>query len=180
MIDWTLMELAISTAEEWPRQLLLRRRISDETEIVAYHTFAPAGTPLTEIVRAAGARWAIEDSFESAKGKVGLDQYEVRQWDGCYRHITLAFLARAFLTATRAQAAEQKQKSGEAAELETIRTLEPELIPFMVLEVRQILVRMLWNDLPAQAQALTWSRWRRHQARAKHFHYRTRLARLIF
>ena len=28
---------------------------------------------------------------------MGLDQYEVRQWEGWYRHITLAMLAHAYL-----------------------------------------------------------------------------------
>ena len=52
----------------------------------------------------AGTRWAVEESLETAKGEVGLDQYEVRKWTGWYRHITLALLAHAFLTVTRAQA----------------------------------------------------------------------------
>jgi len=112
MYDWALIELAESTTEEWPRQLLLRRSLEDETEIVAYRTFAPASTPLSEFVRVAGTRWAIEDSFESAKGEVGLDQYEVRRWVSWYRHITLALLAHAYLTVTRAQAVEQDQKKG--------------------------------------------------------------------
>lgn len=38
---------------------------------------------------AAGARWAVEDCFEAAKNKVGLDQYEVRSWHGWHRHMTL-------------------------------------------------------------------------------------------
>lgn len=62
----------------------------------------------------AGTRWAIEESFETAKGEVGLDQYEVRSWMGCYRHIALAMLAHAYLTVLRAQAtgtgAEKKRR----------------------------------------------------------------------
>jgi len=54
--------------------------------------------PLSQIVRAAGARWTIEDTFKLAKGQVGLDHYEVRSWHGWYRHITLALLALAALT----------------------------------------------------------------------------------
>jgi SRSO17 transposase len=34
---------------------------------------------------------------------VGLDQYQVRRYDGWYRHITLAMLAHALLTVTRAR-----------------------------------------------------------------------------
>ena len=35
---------------------------------------------------------------------MGLDQYEVRKWDGWYRHITLAMLAHAYLAVLRQQA----------------------------------------------------------------------------
>jgi SRSO17 transposase len=55
----------------------------------------------------AGMCWAIEESFEEAKGEVGLDHYEVRRWVGWYRHITLVLLAQAFLAVTRCQAANQ-------------------------------------------------------------------------
>ena len=66
--------------------------------------FGPAETALEELVRVAGTRWAIEVCFEEAKGRVGLDQYEVRRWDGWYRHITLAMLAHAYLAVIRQQA----------------------------------------------------------------------------
>jgi SRSO17 transposase len=56
-------------------------------------------------VRVAGTRWTIEESFQEAKGQVGLDQYQVRRWVGWYRHITLVMLAQAFLVVTRSQAA---------------------------------------------------------------------------
>jgi SRSO17 transposase len=58
-------------------------------------------------VRVAGSRWAIEESFETAKGEVGLDHYEVRRWPGWYRHITQALLAHAYLAVTRAAAVEK-------------------------------------------------------------------------
>ena len=38
---------------------------------------------------------------------MGLDQYEVRRWDGWYRHITLAMLAHAYLAVIRHQASAQ-------------------------------------------------------------------------
>ena len=53
--------------------------------------------------RAAGARWAIEESFQTSKGQTGLDHYQVRQYTGWYRHITLSMLAHAFLTVTRSK-----------------------------------------------------------------------------
>lgn len=39
-------------------------------------------------------------------------QYEVRKWEGWYRHITLALLAHAFLTVTRAEAVESDGQKG--------------------------------------------------------------------
>ena len=57
-------------------------------------------------MRVAGTRWTIAECFEEAKGEVGLDQYEVRKWDGWYRHITLAMLAHACLAVVRRQALE--------------------------------------------------------------------------
>ena len=68
--------------------------------------YAPVGTPLTEIVRAAGCRWAIEDVFKLAKRQVGLDQYEVRSWTGWHRHTTLALLALAILAVVAAEKGE--------------------------------------------------------------------------
>ena len=85
--------------------LLARRSVSDPSDLAYYLCHGPADTPLRELVRVAGARWAIEESFQSAKGEVGLDHYQVRRYDAWYRHITLAMLAHAFLTVTRADAA---------------------------------------------------------------------------
>lgn len=92
--------------------LLVRRSVNDPSDRAHYLCFGPPGTPLRELVRVAGARWAIEETFQTAKGEVGLDHYQVRRYDGWYRHITLAMLAHAFLTVTRADATE-KRGSGD-------------------------------------------------------------------
>ena len=47
-----------------------------------------------------------------------LDQYEVRRWDGWYRHITLAMLAHAHLAVIKHQASEQGA-SGESVAIPT-------------------------------------------------------------
>ena len=83
--------------------LLVRRSLSDPTERAYYRVYGPAGTPRGGA--GAGGRRPLGDrgAFEEAKGEVGLDQYEVRRWDGWHRHVTLALLAHAFLVATRAR-----------------------------------------------------------------------------
>ena len=84
--------------------LLVRRSLADPDDLAYYLCHGPERTPLRELVRVAGARWAIEETFQTAKGQVGLDQYQVRRYDSWYRHITLAMLAHAFLTVTTADA----------------------------------------------------------------------------
>jgi SRSO17 transposase len=100
--DWLRLPLIAPLAAGWERWVLLRRSVADPTEITAYVCFAPAGTTLADRVRVAGSRWTVEICFEAAKQEVGLDQYEVRSWTGWHRHVTLACLAHAFLTAVRA------------------------------------------------------------------------------
>jgi SRSO17 transposase len=102
--DWRWLPLAEPLEPTWHRWLLIRRSISDSTEVRAYAVFAPQDTTLEAVVRVAGARWTIEQLFEAAKGEVGLDHYEVRSWTGWYRHITLAMWALALLTVLRAGA----------------------------------------------------------------------------
>jgi SRSO17 transposase len=102
--DWTRVPIRPLREPGWEYWLLVRRSLADPTDLAYYVCCSPQGTPLAELVRVAGTRWAIEESFESAKGEVGLDHYEVRRWPGWYRHITLALLAHAYLTVTRAAA----------------------------------------------------------------------------
>jgi SRSO17 transposase len=92
----------------WQRWLLARRSLSDCNEVSYYVVGGPKPTTLEEMARVAGTRWAIEESFETAKGEVGLDHYEVRSWAGWYRHITLAMLAHAYLTVMRVKGAGEK------------------------------------------------------------------------
>lgn len=87
-------------AEYW---LLARRSLTDPTDIAYYLSHGPKRVSLAELAQAAGARWAIEESFQTSKGQTGLDHYQVRQYTGWYRHITLSMLAHAFLTVTRSK-----------------------------------------------------------------------------
>lgn len=95
--DWAYILLRPALRDGHVHGLLLRRHIEKTDEIAYYLVYAPIDTSLAEIVRAAGARWTIEDIFKLAKGQVGLDHYEVRSWHGWYRHITLALVALAAL-----------------------------------------------------------------------------------
>ena len=112
LYDWRRLELSAPAQSGWRRWLLIRRSISDPSEMTAYIVFARAQTSMAAMVRAAGARWKVEESIQNGKGEVGMDHYEVRSWNGWYRHITLAMWASAFLSVIReetgAQAAPKK------------------------------------------------------------------------
>ena len=100
--DWAL----IGTVS--PAHHLLVRRPAGGGELAFFTCHAPAGTTLVELVRVAGARWAIEECFQAAKNETGLDHYQVRRYDAWYRHVTLSMLAPAFLTVTAAQRGHQR------------------------------------------------------------------------
>ena len=103
--DWAWVRLARWPVPGWAHWLVVRRSLADPTDVAYSVVFGPADTPLATLVRVAGTRWAVEESFAIAKGAVGLDHDEVRRWEGWYRHSTLALLAQAFLTVVRARVA---------------------------------------------------------------------------
>jgi SRSO17 transposase len=104
VFDWAVARLPYTTEPGWVQWLLLRRSVTKPAEIAYYRGYSRDDVGIAELARVAGTRWAIEVGFEQAKGEVGLDQYEVRRWEGWYRHITLCLLAHAFLAVSRAAA----------------------------------------------------------------------------
>ncbi len=102
--DWALLPLRPAMEEGWRHALLVRRHPVRAEETTFYLVHQPDDAPLAEVVRAAGSRWAIEDTFKLAKGQAGLDHYETRSWRGWHRHITLALWALAILAGEAARA----------------------------------------------------------------------------
>jgi SRSO17 transposase len=114
--DWALIRTNAPEPAVLGRWLLIRRSLSDPGEVAYFACGGPPATTLAELVRVAGARWAIEECFEIGKGDCGLDEYEVRSWVGWHRHVTLSLFALALVTALRAQAAKPgRRKKGVRA-----------------------------------------------------------------
>ncbi|GII67522.1 hypothetical protein Skr01_76070 [Sphaerisporangium krabiense] len=108
------------------------------------------------LVRVAGIRWAVEESFQAAKGQAGLDHYQVHGWTLWHRHITLAMLALALLAAI---AAAQPPNS-------------PDHIPLTLPKIRRLPAILVPARDHSIADILRWSDWRRHhQATARRCHY---------
>src|SRR5258708_40298296 len=83
--------------------LLIRRHIADG-DLAFFTTWCPAGTSIETLVAVEGHRWAIEDSFETAKNEFGLDHNESRSWHGWHRHVSLVMLAFAMMAPIRHRA----------------------------------------------------------------------------
>jgi SRSO17 transposase len=101
--DWFVIELNPPSVEGWSRKLLVRRSVSDPSDLRAFICFCRKGTTLQKLVQVAGCRWQAEQSFEETKGEIGLDHYEVRSYEGWYKHITLACCAHALLAVMKSQ-----------------------------------------------------------------------------
>jgi SRSO17 transposase len=108
--DWAYCELADLDAGDddqrtglWTRGLLIRRNIAD-ADLAFFSTWCPAGTGIETLVKVEGHRWAIEDSFETAKNELGLDHNETRSWHGWHRHVSLVMLAFAMMAVIRHRA----------------------------------------------------------------------------
>src|SRR5690349_18846938 len=111
--DWTAIALdPAGLPDGWGHWLLVRQQVQPTADQIAagktaperayYRCAGPSSTPLRELIRVAGTRWAIEECFQTAKNEAGLDHYQVRTFRAWYAHITLAMLAAGYLAVTRA------------------------------------------------------------------------------
>jgi SRSO17 transposase len=181
--DWAMIATGSSN-----HVLVIRRSISKPTDLAYFYAFVPDGQPLTlsRIIQIIGYRWMVEEDFQQSKGQVGLDHSQVRRYRSWLRHTILAIAAHAIHAVAAARQRRRHPAPVLPAHGDDIPPADCGLIALTVPETHRLF--MLHDEtghLPAPAaQRRTafrqhWSTWRRrHQARARWFHHRTRLARL--
>jgi SRSO17 transposase len=150
----------IDTADAGPghRQLLIRRNRTTG-ELAYCRCYSPQIVPLTTLVKVAGSRWRVEETFQSGKGLAGLDEHQVRRFASWTRWVTLAMLAHAFLAVVRAD--EHTRTPGPA-----------DLIPLPCNEIQRLFIALVNQPVHDTAHRLSRSDWRRrHQARTRAGHY---------
>ncbi|MFE3213968.1 IS701 family transposase [Streptomyces antimycoticus] len=159
--DWALADI---TNEEPGYHHLLVRRNRSTGELAFYRCYSATPVPLSTLVKVAGRRWTVEETFQSGKGLAGLDEHQVRRWTSWHRWVTLAMLAHAFLAAATAHE----------------RTHAPttdDLIPLTCSEIKHLFATLVTQPIHTAAHRLRWSDWRRrHQARARTCHYQRQAA----
>jgi SRSO17 transposase len=163
-----------------PAHHLLIRRHLKTGELAFHYCFVPAGQPVTKtrLIRAAGLRWPAEEDFEFGKDCFGLDQSQVRLYTAIARHTVLVMAALAICAVT---AASLKDRTDTQAP-PPVRPgqqppPDPGMIPLTVPQIKRLLAALATRPRPP-GHVIRWDAWtRRHQARARWFHQRTRLAR---
>jgi SRSO17 transposase len=168
----------IATAS--PRHCLLIRRHLRTGELAFHYCCVPAGQVLTKarLIRAAGLRWPAEENFELGKDCFGLDQCQARLYTAILRHIVLVMAALAICAVTAAllRARTDTQAPPPDAPGQP-PPADPGLVPLTVPEIKRITAALTTRPMPAPL-VIHWDAWtRRHQARARWFHQRTRLKR---
>jgi len=174
--DYAWAWLATASPRHW---LLIRRHLG--TGECAYHyCHVPAGQPVSlhRLITAAGLRWPVEESFEFGKDCFGLDQSQVRLHTAITRHTVLVMAALAVCVIAAAHARPRTgTQAPPPAGPDDLPPADPGLIPLTVAEIKRLYCAATTRP-PSLWQAARWSRWRRrHQARARWYHKRARLAR---
>jgi SRSO17 transposase len=81
--------------------LVIGRNVADPSDVRYYLSNASETTTEAELARLLGMRWPVELTFEQGKGEVGMEDYEVRSWQGWHHHMVLVMLAHHFLVWVR-------------------------------------------------------------------------------
>lgn len=156
--DWAWIGLPGGQDEPAGHRWLLVRRNRRTGELAYYRCYAPGRVPLATLVRVAGRRWTIEESFQTSKGQTGLDEHQVRTWTSWYRWTTLVLLAHLFLAITTVTARASPSPAG--------------LIPLTLNEIRHLYNALVITRTMDIRHVLRCSYWRRqHQYRAQQAHY---------
>jgi SRSO17 transposase len=167
----------IATAS--PQHSLLIRRHLKTGELAFHYCYVPDGQLATKarLVRAAGLRWPVEEDFEFSKDHFGLDQSQVRLYTAILRYTVLVMAALAICAVTAAGLRRHPDtQAPPPTKPNQPPPADPGQIPLTVPEIKRLLNAATFKPSPP-SHAEHWSNWRcRHQARARWFHQRTRLA----
>jgi SRSO17 transposase len=165
-----------------PRHHLLVRRHLGTGELAFHYCFVPQGqrVSMARLIGAAGLRWPVEEDFKFGKDCFGLDQSQVRLYTAIARHIVLVMAALAICAVSAALLRDRTDtQAPPPLTPDQPPPPDPGMVPLTVPQVRHLLAAPPTRGFPP-GHAGYWLDWkRRHQARARWYHQRTRLRREI-
>jgi len=106
-----------------PCWLFIRRSEDGQTRFSVSN--APENIPVAELCKASLMRWPIEQCFNEAKDKLGMDHYEFRSWTAWHRHMLSVFIASAFLLEVRLLVTDKKNSHFNSSQGSTTRFFNP-------------------------------------------------------
>ncbi|MCJ7544578.1 MAG: IS701 family transposase [Phycisphaerae bacterium] len=80
-----------------PHHLLVAYNVLEPEKVKYFISNGPQNTPVETLLLVALSRWKIERMFEDGKGELGLDHFEVRQFQSIQRHLILSCVSYLFL-----------------------------------------------------------------------------------
>jgi SRSO17 transposase len=195
--DYAWAWAATCSPRHW---VLIRRSITDPSELAFFYCHAPQGRPvsLSMLITVTGKRWPVEECHQQAKGQAGLDRHQVRLWHSFHRHTVLSMSALAVLAVAAARPAPPASSPRSPAHIPASAATQPAdwadtgilpagagesppaeigMVKVSVPEARRLL-RLATTLMSSTARQLgyAWSAWRRkRQARARWHHYQARL-----
>lgn len=193
LYNWAVVPLKDARIAGWGHYLVIRQNMEtgEKAPDTAYVlVFAPVGTTLQKMVEVIGNRWTVEECFKIGKSDVGLDEYEVRSWQGWYRHITLCMVVMAFLAVLRLSSqtletpmnddkeqiiAQNDSSDNSSSQMPSYSHL-PMMVPLSVPEIKNLFYYIVSFKPFPTFYRVAWSVWRRiHQAWAHFYHSQRRI-----
>ena len=141
--DWRQRRLA---PEIW---LLCERGLGPTGRRKHYFVSLPATASLSQLVRLAHHRWAIEQHYQDFKSELGLDHFEGRSYPGWQHHMVISAVAYAFLQTER-----MRPRAG-------LRLTFPQIRAF----VQEIFTGLLFISRPQYMRWMHQAEQRFHQLR---------------
>jgi hypothetical protein len=195
--DWACFGVRVKDedpAAGFAHTLLIRRSISDPTDVAYFLVHVPVRTPVAVMVAVAGVRWKIEENNEQGKDLIGLDPYQVRTWTSWHHYVTACMFAHAFAVVQRAHLADahadvdpgqaparggrpgERPPAGVGPTAATPESLDAEwLAQATVADVRNLLAGLVLTVDHGRAHRLHWFAWRLiRKVRAQVSRYRRR------
>jgi SRSO17 transposase len=154
---WALVAITNPDGVDGGCHHLLIRSSPTTGELAYYLTCTPDPVPLSRLVKVAGRRWRVEESFQTSKGLAGLDEHQVRTWTSWQRWICAVLWSYALLVATTVAVRRAEETPAD-------------MVRLSVNEQRHLL-HIAEHQPHLADHAWACSNWRRrHQHRAQQYH----------